>query len=81
MQLKKIVDMLTEESVSIVTQKYMQYEGETVQVGKNHRKGYSNSAAGRTELAREEPKEVVEAVFAIWGDTPTVLGEAQENEE
>jgi len=81
MQLKKIVDMLTEESVSIITQKYMQYEGETVQVGEKHRKGYSNSAAGRTELAKTEPKEVVEAVMAIWGNPRTVTDWVQKNEE
>ncbi len=81
MQLKKIVDMLTEESVSIITQKYMQYEGETVQVGENHRKGYSNSLAGRAELAEIEPKEVVDAVMAIWGNTPTVTDWVQKNEE
>lgn len=80
METKKIVDMLTEESVSIITQRYIEHEGETVQVGSNHRKGYSNSAAGRTELAEAEPKEVVEAVLAIWGDTPTVTDGAQKNE-
>lgn len=72
METKKIVDMLTADSVSILTQKFMKDDGEIVQVGKNHRKGYVNSGPGRAELQEKEPPEVVEAVLAIWGDTPTV---------
>ncbi len=72
METKKIVDMLTADSVSILTQKFMKDDGEIVQVGKNHRKGYVNSGSGRAELQEKEPAEVVEAVLAIWGDTPTV---------
>lgn len=72
METKKTVDMLTVDSVSILTQKFMEDDGEIVQVGKNHRKGYVNSGSGRAELQEKEPPEVAEAVLAIWGDTPTV---------
>lgn len=72
METKKTVDMLTTDSVSILTQKFIVDDGEIVQVGKNHRKGYENSAVGRAELQEKEPPEVVNAVLAIWGDTPTV---------
>lgn len=72
METKKTVDMLTTDSVSILTQKFIVDDGEIVQVGKNHRKGYENSVVGRAELQEKEPPEVVNAVLAIWGDTPTV---------
>lgn len=72
METKKTVDMLTTDSVSILTQKFIKDDGEIMQVGKNHRKAYENSASGRAELQEKEPPEVVNAVLAIWGDTPTV---------
>lgn len=70
---KKTVDMLTTESVSILTQKFIEEDGEMLQVGKNHRRAYINSQSGREVLEVNEPEDVVNAVFAIWGDTPTVV--------
>lgn len=75
----KTVDMLTEDSVSILTQKFIDIDGVTSQVGQNHRKAYVNSQSGRETLQNEQPEEVVNAVLSIWGDTPTI--EEEEVEE
>ena len=69
---KKTVDMLTSESVSILTQKFIEVDGVETQVGQNHRRAYVNSEFGRSGLQENEPEEVVNAVFSIWGDTPTI---------
>lgn len=66
------IDMLTSESVSILSQKYVTIDGVDTQVGDNHRKAYANSKAGREELRGEQTADVVNAVFAIWGNEPTV---------
>lgn len=70
---KKIVDMLTINSVSILTQKFIDIEGVPTQVGSNHRTAYTNSALSREALQSEQPEDVVNAVLAMWGDTPTVV--------
>lgn len=66
-----IVDMLTRDSVSILTRKTVVIDGQTYTLG-DHRCAYSNSAAGREILAAEQPEDVVAAVMARWGDAPTV---------
>lgn len=69
---KKTVDMLTNDSVSILTQKFAEIDGVETQIGQNHRRAYVNSKIGRSGLQENEPEEVVNAVFTIWGDTPIV---------
>ena len=69
---KKTVDMLTTYSVSILTQKFIEVDGVETQVGENHRCAYANSATGRKDLQKQEPKDVVNSVFAIWGNAPTI---------
>ena len=69
---RKTVDMLTTDSVSILTQNYIEFNGVQTQVGQNHRCAYVNSETGRNDLQSAESEEVVNAVFAIWGDTPTI---------
>ena len=69
---KKTVDMLTNYSVSILTQKFIEIDGVETQVGQDHRRAYVNSKTGRSGLQENEPEEVVNAVFSIWGDTPTI---------
>lgn len=80
---KKTVDMLTADSVSILTQNYIEFNGVQTQVGQNHRCAYVNSETGRNNLQNAEPEEVVNAVLAIWGDTPTISEpkEVEENAE
>lgn len=78
---KKTVDMLTVNSVSILTQKFCDIDGIETQVGKNHRVSYVNSETGRQTLQGQQPEEVVNAVFAIWGDTPTIAEATETTEE
>lgn len=61
--MKKIADMLTERSVSILTIK---------DDGTRHRCAYENSASGREYLIANEPTDIVAEVFTVWGNTPTV---------
>lgn len=69
---KKTVDMLTTDSVSILTQKFIEVDGVETQFGQNHRCAYTNSKAGRKELQEIEPIDVVSSVLSIWGNKPTV---------
>ena len=75
---KKTVDMLTTDSVSILTQKFIYVDGVETQVGENHRCSYVNSKTGRNALQKQEPKDVVNSVFAIWGNAPTINEEEEE---
>ena len=68
---KIIVDMLTQDSVSILTRKTAVIDGQTYTLG-DHRCAYSNSTSGRKILSDEQPSDVVAAVMARWGDAPTV---------
>lgn len=69
---EKTVDMLSTESVSILTRKVL-IDGEVKsQVGENHRRTYLNSVSGREELLKEQTENVVNAVFAVWGSEPVV---------
>lgn len=72
---EKTVDMLTNDSVSILTQKFIDINEVKTQVGDNHRCAYVNSKIGRQYLREHEPQNVVDSVIAIWGDTPTVIVE------
>lgn len=75
---KKTVDMLTTNSVSILTQKFIDVDGVETQIGENHRCAYANSETGRKDLQKQEPQDVVNSVFAIWGDVPTINEEEEE---
>lgn len=50
---KATVDMLTNTSVSILTQKFVKVDGKEIQLGANHRKAYVNTEAGRQALMSE----------------------------
>ena len=69
---KITLDMLTPDSVSVKTQQYATIEGQEYPVGLPHRKAYINSIRGRQEVQNELPQAQVNAIFAVWGDTPTV---------
>ena len=68
----RAVDMLTKDSVSILTKKFVTVDNQKLQVGDNHRSGYVNSASDRQRLTTDEPQEIQDAVFAMWGSSPTV---------
>ena len=73
MEVKITLDMLTETSVSVKTQKYINDGGVEYAVGLPHRRAYVNSERGRAEIAAELPEPYLSAVLAVWGDAPTVF--------
>lgn len=74
MELKEKItlDMLTKESVSVLRQQFLNFNGEEMQVGGNVRNAYMNSASGRAAVQSILSEEYQNAVFAVWGSTPTV---------
>lgn len=73
-----IVDMLTQDNVSVKTQKYVVVDGQEYEVGQPHRKAYVNSIRGREEVMNELPLAQQNAIFAVWGEEPTVVEEPTE---
>jgi len=67
-----ILDMLTQDGVSVKTQQYATIEGQEYPIGQPHRKAYINSIRGRQEVGIELPEAQKNAIFAVWGDTPTM---------
>lgn len=67
------LDMLTETSVSVKTQKYIEDGGVEYAVGEPHRRAYVNSERGRAEIAAELPEPYLSAVLAVWGEAPIVV--------
>lgn len=77
---EKTIDMLTKDSVSIVTERYIEENGTRYKVGDIHRTTYVNSEADREALASSEPEDVSVAVLQFWGDQPTVFPSAPTTE-
>lgn len=73
---KITLDMLTQDSVSVKTQKYTTIDGVEYPVGEPHRKAYVNSSSGRAAVQAELPDAQSNAIMAVWGDTPTVVESA-----
>lgn len=72
---KITLDMLTQDSVSVLRQQFLNVSGTEMQVGGNVRNAYVNSTSGRDNLKEALPDEYYNAVLAVWGDTPTVTEE------
>lgn len=70
---EKTIDMLTKDSVSIVTERCIEENGTRYKVGDIHRTTYVNSEKGRESLISGEPEDVSVAVLRFWGDQPTVF--------
>ena len=72
---KTTLDMLTENSVSVMTQRYVEEDGQEYAVGEPHRCAYVNSERGRAEITAALPEPYLTAVMAIWGTAATVVEE------
>ena len=74
MELKEKItlDMLTKDSVSVLRQQFLTFNGEEMQVGGNIRNAYMNSESGRQLIRNSLPDEYYNAITAVWGDTPTI---------
>ena len=69
---KITLDMLTKDSVSVLRQQFINYNGTEMQVGENIRNAYSNNEDDRALLKNILSEEYYNAVMAVWGDSPTV---------
>lgn len=66
-----ILDLLCKNSVSVkIIEKAVLNSVERI-IGTN-RKAYANSPIGRQQITADVPEEYAAAVFAVWGDEPTV---------
>ena len=78
---KITLDNLTENSVSVLTQQFASLNGQTVQVGENHRTAFVNSEYGRIELKDKLSEPYLSSVMAVWGENPTIEHTEQIEEE
>jgi len=69
---KIILDKLTQDSVSVKIQRYIVIDGQEYPIGEPYRKAYVNSVRGRQAVENEVPEPYRSAIFAVWGDEPTV---------
>lgn len=67
-----ILDMLTTESVSVLTREFADINGIKTQLGANMRKAYVNSPMGREILSKELPEEYANTVLTLWGAEATI---------
>ena len=63
---KITLDMLTKEGVSVLRQKFININGEDVQVGGNVRNAYTNCDEDKTILKEQLSEEYYNAVMAVW---------------
>ena len=68
MELKEKItlDMLTKDSVSVLRQQFLNFNGEEMQVGGNIRNAYMNDESGREQLRKVLSDEYFNAVMAVW---------------
>ena len=67
------LELLNQDSVSVVFVKYIEYAGQKLQVGEAVRTGYTNSIKGRDELKEQVKEPYRTAILAVWGDKPTII--------
>lgn len=78
------LDMLTPDSVSVKKQQHVEVNGTEYPIGDPWRRAYVNSAAGRQQVMDEVPEPYRSAIFAVWGESPTVadpVGESPAEED
>ena len=68
MELKEKItlDMLTKDSVSVLRQQFLIFNGEEMQVGGTIRNAYMNDEFGREQLRKVLSDEYFNAVMAVW---------------
>lgn len=70
---KIILDMLTQDGVSVKKQTYFEQNGQQYPVGQLWRRAYINSINGRIQVQEEIAEPYKSAIFMVWGNTPTVI--------
>lgn len=68
MELKEKItlDMLTKDSVSVLRQQFLTFNGEEMQVVGNIRNAYMNDESGREQIRKVLSDEYFNAVMAVW---------------
>lgn len=69
---KYTLDLLTRDSVSVKKQTYMEYMEQLYPIGEPWRRAYVNNESGRKQIVDELPQTEVNAIMAMWGNTPTI---------
>lgn len=68
---KITLDNLTQDSVSVLRQKFIIVDGTEMQVGGNIRNAFMNTAQERAYLKETLSDEYYNAIIAVWGEEPT----------
>lgn len=68
----KIIEMLTCDTCNILTEKSIIVDGKKHIIDEPVRQAYCNDPTGRTLIQKENPEDIVNTVFTLWGDTPTL---------
>lgn len=68
MELKEKItlDMLTKDSVSVLRQQFLTFNGEEMQVSGNIRNAYMNDESGIEQLRKVLSDDYFNAVMAVW---------------
>lgn len=69
---KITLDMLTNDSVSVLKQKFITIDDVEVQVGSNVRNAYTNCEEDRKALKQQLSTEFYNAIIAVWGQDTEV---------
>jgi hypothetical protein len=72
MEKKITLDLLTQDSVSVLTQVIIEYNGKKIEA-EHTRIAYPNSTLGRRKLLYEVGEPYYTSVLTIWGETPTII--------
>jgi hypothetical protein len=75
MEEKIILDMLTQNSVSVKKQQYTIINGVEYLIGNTNSQSYINSINGRSQVETEVSEPYKSAIFAMWGSNPTIIEE------
>ena len=67
-----VLDMLTQDSVSVITKQMTKIDSKELQIGENHRRAFVNSTKGREEIQQYLSNPYLSSVMELWGPTPTV---------
>jgi len=74
---KIILDMLTQDSVSVKKQNYTVIDGVEYAIGETWRRAYVNSEKGREALKAEVKEPFLSVVMLMWETNPTVIEEIE----
>lgn len=69
---KITLDTLTHDSVSVIVQKFINYNGVVMPVGTQTRNTYMNTSIEREYIKTVLPSDYYNAVMAVWGDEATI---------